>query len=72
MNKQTLGPDLAKSLGDAHEDMLEDLLEKQMDLFNNEQGRNASSFFQEQVIVDLLNSGGLRIIENGALIPSHP
>lgn len=70
LNVATLGFDLAKQLGDAHEEQPEDPLEKQMDLFNNYQGRQISSLSQEQAIVDLLNSGNLRIIVGSTLVPS--
>jgi hypothetical protein len=70
LNTATLGIALARQLGDAHEEQLGDALEKQMDLFNNEQGRKVSSIYQEQAIVDLLNSGRLRVIVNDILVPS--
>ena len=71
LNAATLGVALAKQLGDAHEQQSSSQLETQMDLFNNEQGRQVSSIYQEQAIVDLVNSGRLRIIVNGALVPSY-
>lgn len=71
LNTATLGVALAKQLGDAHEQQSSNPLETQMDLFNNEQGRQVSSIYQEQAIVDLVTSGRLRIIANGILVPSY-
>ncbi len=42
LNAATLGVALAKQLGDAHEQQSSSALETQMDLFNNEQGRQVS------------------------------
>jgi hypothetical protein len=78
LNTVDLGAVLAKSLGDAHENRpnltpLEEL-EVRMDLHNNEQGRNiiGTTNFPEGGVINLLNGGSLRIIENGTLVPSRP
>lgn len=78
MNAKVLGVDLAKRLGDAHENTpLQHPLSRQMDLFNNQVGRTlfqtlqsqglAGSSFRENAILQLqqmINAGSLRIISN--------
>jgi hypothetical protein len=76
-NAKDLGAALAKMLGDAHENRpnldTNQQLARAMDLHNNEIGRSVSGAANlEGAVINLLNSGALRIIENGRLVPSRP
>lgn len=73
-NAIDLGLNLAKQLGDAHENQPQDPLERQMDLYNNQIGRNLSqqTNFIEATVSYKVDTGGLLIIKNGMLVPSHP
>tara|TARA_R110002167_G_scaffold230458_3_gene435677 strand:- start:692 stop:982 length:291 start_codon:yes stop_codon:yes gene_type:complete len=74
LNVILLGYSLAESLTTAHEDKLPTYTysykEKQMDLFNNEVGRNRYNFLSdgfsslEQSILESLNTGQLRYLNN--------
>jgi hypothetical protein len=74
LNVILLGQNLAESLTTAHEDKPPEYpysyKEKQMDLFNNEVGRNRYNFLSdgfsslEQSILDALNTGQLRYLNN--------
>lgn len=79
LNTRTIGIDLAKRLGDAHEEMLNpsNLQRNQqlMDLHNNQMGRGVpmhNGLSASQTARDLLNSGQLWIIENGSLVVYRP
>lgn len=78
LNSITIGPELSKKLGDAHE-IGAPPLEKQMDIFNNDVGRNylqnsnVGESPQEFISRSLLG-GGLRYLSplglNGVVIPN--
>lgn len=77
LNVILLGYNLAESLTTAHEDQPPSYnysyKEKQMDLFNNEVGRDRNRWFWdgygslEESILDALNSGQLKYLNNLAL-----
>lgn len=78
MNTFLLGKDPAKNLGDAHEEKLgNDILEKQMDLFNNNVGRelfggpyySAAAFSQK--VMSALQAGQLVYINGTSLTPTN-
>ncbi len=74
LNVRTLGFDLARQLGDAHElAPNQPELERQMDLFNNNIGRNAheSSISLPMRALELIYSGKLVYIRNGGLVPTN-
>lgn len=76
-NTLYLGRDKAESLGNAHEDYpTNPALEKQMDLFNNSVGMQLAdhpfaTYTGEAMIKLALENGALKIIKNGALVPSN-
>lgn len=88
LNTQTFGEDLTKELGDAHEaiddpvKLKDQKNEIQMDLHNNEVGRNIAIDNPDASVDDLVNkiqdkikSGELKVLENpidnkSKLIPS--
>jgi hypothetical protein len=84
MNVGDLGTSLAELMGNAHEDVLgQPWIEQQMDLFNNQTGRDNYQTFvnstvtsnpltMSQVAQNLVNNGSFKIISNsGTLIPSN-
>ncbi len=83
LNVSTIGFSLAESLGNAHEEVTgQPGIEKQMDLWNNNAGRNAfngyipnsgaPSYFAN-VIQNLVNNGNLKYIQpdTGNLVPTN-
>ena len=81
LNTMTFGKSLAKSLGDAHETKPGDpQIEKDMDLFNNNVGRelfagyipsfNPAGYFSDKINI-LIQSGELLYINNGVLTPTN-
>ena len=80
LNVISLGEGLAESLGNAHEDWPGNPpLERDMDLFNNQAGRDAYQNWYSvggstnaiDIIQDLVDSGQLMIIANGILVPTN-
>ena len=87
LNTQHLGVALSRSLGDAHENFLNNpILSKSMDLHNNEQGRigfldlhlDASEHDRpvirvdvENMILNLMATGNMQYIKNGVLVPTN-
>lgn len=80
LNVIDLGIVLAENLGTAHENWPENPIEEKfMDLYNNEQGREAyqdwynagGNVSTTDIIQGLVDSGELVIIKNGSIVPSN-
>ena len=74
LNVRTLGYELARALGDAHELAIrQPELERQMDLHNNSVGRGAHEYgisLTDKAML-MVNSGRLVYIKNGILSPTN-
>jgi hypothetical protein len=80
LNSHNLGTARAQLFGDAHEQVPnadQPTIEKTMDLYNNQVGRNAyvanvaNPYILRAYIYNLAITGQLRMIENGVLVPTH-
>jgi hypothetical protein len=80
LNVASLGLSLAKQLGDAHEEVSQSIIERDMDLYNNSIGMDKANLllnsgaggnFDEifwQTLVQVGYNGGFKIINNGQLV----